>query len=127
MKYLNTGGRHTTLSGMVVKNGEYFDSDDPDLDKKFPNKIVLFVEPVVVAAPVDAPVVEAAPVVEIPATDDKVDVTADFPEAATGNLVVKRDRAGYWVYDETSDDESVNEEPLKKKDVASFVKVYLTE
>jgi hypothetical protein len=126
-KYLNTGGNHTLLDGTVIKNGGVFECDDPDLDKKFKNKITKYVEvPVVQATPVEAPV-EAAKVVEPPATEDKVDATDEFPEAKNGGLVVKRDKTGYFVYDETSDAESVNEEPLKKKDVSGFVKVYLTE
>jgi hypothetical protein len=127
MRYLNTGGRHTTLDGMVIKNGECFDSDDPDLDIKFKNKITKFVEPPVVqAAKVEVAVAEA-PVVEAPATDEKQDVTDEFPEAKNGNLTVMRDKAGWYVYDAASDVDSVNEEPLKKKDVAPFVKTYLTE
>ena len=122
MKYRNLGGAHVTAGGLVIKKGETFDSDDPDLCKKFLGKFERVSDDPRTPAP--APASASAPS-KTGVANELSDVTADFPDAEEAGLTVKKDKSGWWVYD--NEDEVVNEMPLKKKEVSGVVKAYLAE
>lgn len=57
--------------------------------------------------------------------DGETDVTADFPKAKDADLVVKKGKGGYSVYDADATDEELNKSPLKtEKQVNEFVRKY---
>ncbi len=136
MRFINKGGVHHMQDGTIVKNGEVFECDH-DLRKVFINKFELVaVEGPVVNKPApatpskapDAPAAEvegdnAAAAKENTPTTDATDVTADFATAAPNALTVKKDKAGYWVMDDT---DPVNEKALRsKKAVEAAIAAYL--
>ena len=135
--YINNGGAHTGLDGVVTERGKTIETEE-DLIAKFGSRFEL----VTPAAPVLPPGVEqVGPVaaqgneVAAAATTGAAgvanpgigvgmdDVTDEWPEAKAGDLTVCHDKRGWWVFDGTVD--AANEKALKKKDVATFIKEYL--
>lgn len=124
--YQVKGGTYQDLQGKNHPIGSLIESEE-DLSAKFPNVF----EAVLVMSPAVAPTL--APVVK---TDDDggddgeeipeghTDVTEKFPAAVKNDLLITRDKAGYWMHD---GDEIQNEKPLKQKDVAAYIKEYLGE
>lgn len=113
MKYKNVGGEHICKDGTVVPNGKFFDSDDKDLCKKFPNKFEAVNDQVTDSVNKPAPV-----------NNDPVDVTEDYPEAKENKMTVTKIGKGWWVTEE-DEDEAAHDKPLKKKDVEAFIKELL--
>jgi len=124
--YENLGGQHITPDGTRVEHGKTFHSDDPNLCKKFPNKFKRCHIDAPPAQPVNS--TPATPVAESEkAVDEKSgpkDVTDEFLEAAKNDLVVEKDSRGWHVRD-SDETEAINNKPLKKKEVADFIKKYL--
>ena len=124
--YRNNGAVHVLLDGTMIKRGETFTSDDPDLLTKFPNKFELLPT---------APAPEVKPVpkdeggdegggddITQPLDEGTDDVTEDFPAAKDGGLTVVRDEAGWWVCDDST---RINAKALLKKNVDAEIKAYL--
>jgi hypothetical protein len=133
-KYLNKGGVHIGPGGVVVEPGKTFVSNDPELCVKFPNKFELIhpeVPTPVLRQSVDTPEPEKT---EVQVAAEKgaegiaapgKDVTSEFDGAADGGLTVRKDKRGWWVYDEGED--AINEKPLKKREVPVFIAECLTD
>jgi len=135
--YRNIGGEHITADGKTIKNGGTFVSNDPTLLKRFSTKFTKVdagdvpteqakpSAPVAAVKPADAP---KAPVAAVKPTAGDValdeDVTSEFPTAADAGLVIKKDKRGWWVFDE-ADDNPANEKPLLKKEVEDFIDEYI--
>lgn len=134
MQYRVLGGLHRLPDGTIVKKGEIFESPDTRLVEKFRNK---FERVVPAPAPINTqnvatPEAEKTPVqkaAEAGAAEilpnGQQDMTAEFPKAQEANLVVTKDRRGWYVYDADDRDGAINEKPLKKKDVPGFLEEYL--
>jgi len=134
--YRNKGSRHVCLDGTVVDHNEYITTEE-DLITKFPNKFVEVVPPappkkpapvvtVAEAAEEGAAEVAAPPAKKKKVGEEMVDVTEKFPEAVAADLIVKKNKRGWWVFD--GDAEPANEKPLRtKKALGKFLEEYLKE
>lgn len=127
-RYKNNGGGHILANGTEIKNGQVFETDEVGIQKRFPNKFEFIPE----NTPAPAP---AAPVPEPEkeegegkaasgAAADAKDVTKEFKEAVANDLVVKKDKAGYWI---TDDGDPLHEGALKtktavNKEIETYVK-----
>jgi len=135
MLYRVLKSQHRLLDGTVLKSGETFESNDPRLIEKFPNK---FEQVVALPAPVAQATTQSVGTPEAEKTDVQKaaeagaaeilpghqDMTTEFPVAGEAGLRVTKTRQGWYVFDEDSD-EAVNEKPLKKREVAAFLEEYL--
>jgi hypothetical protein len=135
--YRNTGGMYVDLAGQRIPHGIVFESDDPGLCEKFPNKFEL-VQAKQAPKPEPTAIQELAAAVQEsksvasqavppgpeskPTIDMKADVTVDFPTAVENDLSVVTDKHGWWVLDHG---ELINDKPLAKKEVAKVIKTYL--
>ena len=131
-RYKVLGGAYVDINGALHSLGEEFDSADPKLREKFPNKFQLVRESAPpppklperkgakgkpASTPVDKPV--SGPAGKL------VDVTKDHPKAIEYGLRVLRDnKAGYWLVD-GDDDDAINDAPLAEGDVDSAIERYL--
>jgi len=135
--YKNNGGQHVMLDGTVVGNGETITCED-DLAAKYPTKFVVVVDTGTVTQTTSTPEAEKTDVqkaaeagaVDVGSQDaepeipeDMKDVTDEFPAAEEAELIVCKNKRGWWIFD--GDDEPANEKPLKKREVNAFVKDYL--
>lgn len=153
--YKNNGGAHTLLDGTTIPHGGTFESDDPNLLKKFRGKFERVIieavtpEPPCVQAPSEAsaqitqdvnteeeektPVQKAAEKgAEFVLPEGSVDVTDEFPTAKDADIRVLKDKRGWWVYDfmlsaDDTNNEPANDKPLRKKDVGTFIDDLLAE
>ncbi len=113
-------GKHAERGGGAVKHyspGEIVDSPEP-LDVLFVNKFERLPDKVV-----KAPVVEQVPEPEEEETPTEnplgTEVTSQFSAAKDTRFTVFKNSKGYFVVD---GDKPQNEKPLKKTEVATFLK-----
>lgn len=131
-QYKNTGGQHTQGNGNVVPTGGTFIDPDDNLASKFVGKFE-------VLARVDGTNDPQAPENTTPPgtgtegeksnTDhseaDGEDVTAEFPTAVEHGLKIIKTKKGWVVYD--ADGVSINDEPLRKKDVDDVINEWVAD
>lgn len=137
--YINQGGQHRTEDGTLVKKGESFESPDPDLCTKFPNKFVRAAD-VAANTPVNAGATQSATDTpdntgdapdgtQTPATDEgSKDVSGDFDLSgdADGVLSVRKEK-GKWNIYEKGDEDPINDKPLAKGKVQAALDEYLAD
>lgn len=127
-KIKNIGGSHTFLDGTVVDHGEVFETDIPleKIQARFPNKFVGVSDSDPVANKAPTPAEEESEPEDASGEDDDdlgEDVTEDFPAAKEQDLTVRKLKGKWHVWD---GDEQINEEPLKKSEVAGVIADYLS-
>lgn len=127
--YVNNGGLHTLEDGTEVKRGQTFESSDPGILAKFPNKFALAGNDV---PPVNADSDKGGK--DTTKTDDSGkggndgddadDVTRDFKVGKDSGLTVLKENDKWNIYEE-GDDDRLNDKPLSKKKVQAFIDDYL--
>lgn len=115
--YRVLGGNHRDADGNEYAKGDTFESKDPDLKNKFPNKFKKI-------DVTDVDIDDEEDIDEVPKKTGPQDVTADFPAAVDAGLTVTRDKRGWYVAD---DGEPTHEKALKKGAVAAHIEAWLEE